>query len=225
MKCYLIRHGQTYGNTQLHFNGCGTDEPLTEDGRKALTAITDADEDAVLFASPMKRALETASIMLPDKVPEVIEDLREMDFGRFEGRNHKMLDGDPDYQAWLDSGGTAQIPGGENLHDFKTRIMKGFAEAVRRAAEAGAQTVYIVAHGGTIMAAMNRLTGESYFGFNPPNGAGYEIELEVDDAGNVLAATSYDRFCGGLRAGSDGWRPPQYTPSRAMDGQTDSSAR
>ena len=36
MKCYLIRHGITEGNTKLRFNGSGTDEPLTKEGRDAL---------------------------------------------------------------------------------------------------------------------------------------------------------------------------------------------
>ena len=213
MKCYLIRHGQTMGNVLLNFNGCRTDEPLTEDGRAALKKIDDVPADAVLFASPMKRAIETASIMLPGHEPTVIEDLREMDFGYFEGKNHKTLDGDPGYQEWLDSGGASKVPGGESIAEFQYRVVGAFRLAVKMASEKGAGTMYIVAHGGTLMAVMNMLTGESYYEFNAPNGAGYCTELEVDDAGNVLAATSYDRFCGGLSAGSDGWRPPQYTPS------------
>ena len=60
-------------------------------------------------------------------------------------------------------------------------------------------------------------TGENYFEFNAPNGAGYIIDVEIDNAGNVTASTTYDRFCGGLRAGLDGWRPPRYTPSDSMD--------
>ena len=217
MKCYLIRHGETEGNAALHFNGSGTDEPLTEAGRGALQEIVNVEPGSMLFASPMKRAIETASIMFPGREPVVVDDLREMHFGVFEGKNHRMLDGDPDYQAWLDSGGTAQIPGGESMGGFYTRISKCFTDVAGMAAQAGADTLYIVAHGGTIMAAMSFLTGEDYFSFNAPNGAGYMIEVEMDDAGNVTAPNAYDRFCDGLRAGSDGWRPPRYTPSDSMD--------
>ena len=217
MKCYLIRHGITEGNKELNFNGCRTDEPLSQEGRDALKAIDSVAEDALLYASPMKRALETASIMFPGKTPVVIDELREMDFGIFEGKNHSMLDGDPEYQAWLDSGGFAQIPGGESITSFSKRAAQGFKRAVLHALQNGAEDMCIVAHGGTIMAVMSMLTGKNYFDFNVPNGAGYVIELEADDAGNVTAATAYDRFCDGLRAGSDGWRPPQYTPSDSMD--------
>lgn len=217
IKCYLIRHGITEGNTVLHFNGSGTDEPLTEEGKEELKKIEDVKPGSLLFASPMTRALETADIMFPGMKRTVIEDLREMHFGIFEGKNHKMLDGKPEYQAWLDSGGTAKIPEGESIGSFRERAWKGFTEALAIAARQGADTVYLVVHGGTIMAVMSSLTGKDYFDFNAPNGAGYIIEVEIDDAGNVTASTTYDRFCGGLRAGPDGWRPPQYTPSDSMD--------
>ena len=128
-----------------------------------------------------------------------------------------VLDGEPEYQAWLDSGGAAEIPGGESIGTFRKRAWNGFMEAVASAARKGADTLYLVVHGGTIMAVMSSLTGKDYFDFNAPNGAGYIIDLETDDAGNVTASTTYDRFCGGLRAGSDGWRPPRYTPSDRMD--------
>ena len=217
MKCYLIRHGETEGNKKRYFNGCRTDEYLSQEGRDALKAIDGIPEDAMLFVSPMKRARETASIMMPGRDQTVIEDLREMDFGMFEGKNHTMLDGDPDYQGWLDSGGASKIPGGESIFEFRERAGRGFREAVRQARRNGADTICAVAHGGTIMAIMNLVTGEDYFKFNAPNGAGYVMELEIDDAGNVTASTAYDRFCGGLRAGSDGCRPPRYTPSDSLD--------
>ena len=217
MKCYLIRHGITESNNALCFSGSGTDEPLTEEGREALKEIEGIPSGYLLYASPMTRALETAAVMFPGVKPIVIDDLREMHFGKFEGKNHKMLDGDPEYQAWLDSGGIDEIPGGESIAGFSARTWQGFKEAVCQAAEKGEGTICIVAHGGTIMAIMSKLTGEDYFAFNAPNGAGYIIEVEIDDAGNVTASNAYDRFCGGLRAGSDGWRPPRYTPSDSTD--------
>ena len=217
MKCYLIRHGITEGNKTLSFNGCRTDEPLSAEGREALRQIEHVADGAVLFSSPMKRAIETASIMLPGLSPVVIDEFREMDFGDFEGKNHSQLDGDPKYQEWLDSGGLSTIPGGESIKGFGERIALGLHKAAEIAKEERAEAIYIVAHGGTIMAMMSYLTGIDYFKFNLPNGAGYEIELETDDGGNVLAATAYDRFFGGLCDGSADWRPPKNTPSDKMD--------
>ena len=105
------------------------------------------------------------------------------------------------------------MPSDPHFDEMKEVLMEAVASAARK----GADTLYLVVHGGTIMAVMSSLTGKDYFDFNAPNGAGYIIDLETDDAGNVTASTTYDRFCGGLRAGSDGWRPPRYTPSDSMD--------
>ena len=225
MRCFFIRHGKTKGNETLSFNGSGTDDPLTESGKTELKRIDDVPEGALLFVSPMKRARETAAIMLPGLDQKVIDDLREMHFGTFEGKNHDMLDGDPEYQAWLDSGGEIRIPGGEKRSEFAMRVYGAVKQAYKKAEAEGTDTIYIVAHGGTIMAAMSVLTGENYYLFNTPNGAGYLTELEENDAGNELAAITYDRFCGGLSAGPSAWRPPRYTPSGDMDGQADSGSR
>ena len=217
MKCYLIRHGMTQDNIDLNFSGCKTDRPLLKEGMEKLAAVDDVPKNSILFVSPMIRARQTAGIMFPDMDQIVVDDLREMDFGIFEAKNHKMLDGDPDYQAWLDSGGMMKIPEGESIGIFRKRIMSGLRKAILHAVNKGIDNVFIVAHGGTIMAGMSTLTGKDYFDFNVPNGMGYVIELEADDAGNITSAGSYDRFCGGIRDGYRDWRPPQYTPSGEMD--------
>ncbi len=217
MKCYLIRHGITQDNIDLNFSGCRTDTPLLKQGIDMLDEVKDVPENSILYVSPMLRARQTAEIMFPDMEQIIIDELREMDFGIFEAKNHKTLNGDPDYQAWLDSGGMMKIPGGESVGIFRERIMSGLKKAVLHAADQEIENVFIVAHGGTIMAGMSTLTGEGYFDFNVPNGMGYVIELEADDAGNITSAGSYDRFCGGIRDGHRDWRPPQYTPSGEMD--------
>ena len=217
MKIYIIRHGKTQDNIELNFSGCQTDNPLIPEGIEVLTEVSDIPDDSILFVSPMIRARQTAEIMFPGLDQNIVDELREMNFGFFEGRNHYQLDGDPDYQAWLDSGGEMKIPGGDSIGSFVSRAMKGMRTVIEQASEEGSENVFIVAHGGTIMAVMSTLTGNDYFEFNVPNGMGYAIELEVDDAGNITSAGSYDRFCGGILDGSRDWRPPQYTPSGEVD--------
>ena len=195
MKVTIIRHGRTQGNTERRYIGGRTDEPLSGEGRAELSEITDS--DVRLFVSPMKRARETAEILFPGAHPVVISELREMDFGVFEGKNYSELDGNPDYQAWIDSGGAMQIPGGESMESFRKRSTEG----LRKAAALSPQEseIYIIAHGGTVMAVMSALTGEDYYDFYSGNGCGFTIDLEVDDAGNIISAGTYDRFCGGVR--------------------------
>ena len=123
MRLILIRHGQTRGNLERRYIGCRTDEPLCEAGVAALRTRT-YPPAARVFASPMRRCLETAALIYPGVEPELVEDFRECDFGAFEGMNYAELNGRADYQAWIDSGGELPFPGGESRAAFAARCAR-----------------------------------------------------------------------------------------------------
>lgn len=199
MKVIILRHGKTQSNIERRYMGCRTDEDLLETEESSLQDPGIADDDILIISSPMKRSLQTAHIFFPGKEVLVADDLREMDFGIFEGKNYMDLSGDPDYQAWVDSGCTSRIPGGESMDSFIKRTMTGFREAVRTAIDKRAATLCIVAHGGSIMSVMYSLFGGNYYDYYTQNGDGYIFRLEVDDAGDFAAAGTYDSFCGRVR--------------------------
>ena len=110
MRILLIRHGLTAMGEQKRYQG-SLDLPLSENGRKALQPAAFTPE--LLAVSPMIRARETAAILFPFAVRmEVIPDLREMDFGLFEGRGWWEMENDAAYRAWIDSGCLSPCPGG-----------------------------------------------------------------------------------------------------------------
>lgn len=88
MKIWVTRHGQTNLNKQSLMQGL-TDEPLNETGilqaRKTKNLIGDVKFDAV-FASPLDRALTTASVIsgLDKENINVDKRIIEMDFGKYE---------------------------------------------------------------------------------------------------------------------------------------------
>ena len=183
MKLLLIRHGQVPGNVEKRYIG-STDESLTEPGRAVIlskkeTGIYPAPD--VIFSSPMKRCLETAEILWPDRKPVVIDAWSEIDFGDFEYKNYKELSGDPRYQAWIDSGGTLPFPGGESMDTYRERVLAGFRQvcgildAAGGAATSPAPPVDAAAsvHLGTIRALLSALTDLVYFDINAGNGEGY----------------------------------------------------
>ena len=196
MKVIIIRHGKTQSNIERRYMGCRTDEDLLETEKSSLQDPGIADDDLLIISSPMKRSLQTAHIFFPGREVLVADDLKEMDFGVFEGKNYMDLCGDPDYQTWVDSGCTSRIPGGESMDSFIQRTMTGFREAVRTAIDKRAATLCIVAHGGSIMSVMYSLFGGNYYDYYTQNGDGYIFRLEVDDAGDFAAAGTYDSFCG-----------------------------
>lgn len=209
IKCILIRHGKTAGNIARRYMGGRTDESLSEAGMaevRDMTHILDAGgssaEKTILVTSPMKRARETAGIMFPGLEQNVVEKLREIDFGVFEGRTHFEMDGEPAYQKWIDSMGSGEIPGGESMDEFRIRSMEGFAKAASAARDSSAETLIITAHGGTLMAVMSVLFGGHYYDYYVNNCEGFVFGLEVDDAGHFAAAGAYDSFCGRLPDGS-----------------------
>ena len=65
-------------------------------------------------------------IELNDRKAEIIikDDLKETNFGDFENKNYDQLKDDLNYQRWLASGGTFNIPNGERREEFITRCQK-----------------------------------------------------------------------------------------------------
>jgi probable phosphoglycerate mutase len=86
---YILRHGKTDWNAAFKLQG-RTDIELNEEGRKmAAKAAKEAEciDFDICFSSPLKRAYETARIVLKDRdIPIVCDDrLMEMCFGEYEG--------------------------------------------------------------------------------------------------------------------------------------------
>ena len=150
MTVYLIRHGKTAGNLTGRYIGATTDEPLCSQGIAELQTRAYPAVQRV-FVSPMKRCKQTASLLYPDVKQTVVPNLRECDFGLFEGKNYAELNGRADYQAWIDSGGELPFPEGESRKTFAARCVAAFRQAMKTVTE---EDVAFVVHGGTIMAIM-----------------------------------------------------------------------
>ena len=171
MSWILIRHGMTKGNQEKRYIGSRTDEALCPEGIRLLKQHQYPEVHSV-YASPMKRCLETAAILYPDLPVRIVPDFRECDFGAFECRNYAELNGREDYQAWIDSGGTLPFPGGESREAFSARSLAAF-RALPPCGEK--ENRALIVHGGTIMAIMEALAvpGGSYYDFQVRNGCGY----------------------------------------------------
>ncbi len=172
MKYLLIRHGQTAGNLQGRYIG-RTDEPLCPQGTANLRARKYPPEDGVLV-SPMRRCIETAAIIAPDVPMTVVDDLRECDFGAFEGKNYAELNGRADYQAWIDSDGRLPFPGGESQSGFSRRCVAAFTRATAGLPEG---CYAVIAHGGTVMAIMEAFARprRPYFDWQVGCGEGFTL--------------------------------------------------
>lgn len=171
MKIVFIRHGLTAGNLEKRYIGI-TDEPLCCTGIARLEKQSYPRCD-MLVCSPMKRCIQTAEIIFPGQPFTADSDLRECDFGDFEGKNYTELSGNADYQKWIDSGGSLPFPNGEAPLDFKSRCIAAFDKIIGKySAESSAA---FVVHGGTIMAILEKyaVPHRDYYDWNCENGHGY----------------------------------------------------
>ena len=183
---WLIRHGMTEGNKTGRYIG-KTDEPLSPEGRESLREKS-YPVLGIVFISPLKRCRETAEILFPGVEAVVVEKLAECDFGRFENKNYLELDGDEEYQAWIDSNETLPFPGGESQEQFKKRVLEGFREVLSECAAAGVRNAALVVHGGTIMTIMEKYgrPEKSFYDWHLKNGEGYHTAVMEEQAFPVL---------------------------------------
>lgn len=176
MRIVLIRHGKTIGNVQKRYIG-KTDESLCAEGISELAARK-YPETKIVISSPLKRCVETAEIIYPDKKMFVYENLRECDFGDFEGKNYSELNGNEAYQRWIDSGGIFPFPNGESHEAFKKRCADAFEEAV--GSNCASESIAFVVHGGTIMSILEKFSVPKggFYDFQVENGCGFIAELD-----------------------------------------------
>lgn len=208
MKVYLIRHGATKGNTEHRYVGT-TDEELDLKGRAGLEEKLklwqkkgfpeDRRENFLkvdrLYVSPLKRCRQTAEILYPGRKQIIVEELRECSFGEFEYRNYQELNGNPDYQRFIDTNGESGFPGGETLAAFQDRCVRAFAQVIKEEVlqsqitkEAPGQSgpaLAFVVHGGTIMAILDKFSAphKDYYDWQTGNGDGFSASVLRDEDG------------------------------------------
>ena len=175
MLIYLLRHGQTEYNAQKRYQG-QRDIPLSPEGAAQLRRA-DFDPD-VVYVSTLQRTSQTARILFPEAKLVPVDGLIEMCFGSFEGRNFIEMEHDPDYLAWVNANCESSCPDGETKAVFSERVCRAFAALVDRALADGEETLVILAHGGTQMAAMERyaLPHADYYHWCAPNAGGYVLD-------------------------------------------------
>jgi broad specificity phosphatase PhoE len=179
----VVRHGATeWSETGQHTSR--TDLPLLPEGReraKRLATVLDPSAFARVLCSPLLRARETCELAGFGDRAEIVEDLREWDYGDYEGLTTPQIrERDPNWSLWRDG-----CPGGEAPETVAGR-------ADRALARAGDGATIAFAHGHIL-----RVCGARWIELSAAGGArlvlspaalgvlGYERETRVLQAWNV----------------------------------------
>jgi len=124
---WLIRHGETAWSRSGAHTG-RTDLPLTPEGEQRAAAIgryLAGRSFALVLASPLARARETCRLAGYGAVAQIEPDLREWDYGAYEGRTSaEIRQKVPDWTIW-----TSPVPGGETIAQVAERARRVIARA------------------------------------------------------------------------------------------------
>ena len=177
-KIHLIRHGLTEGNLKQQYIG-STDLPLAASGvneLKRLKEETDYPRVDVVYSSPMLRCKQSAAILYPNREIHTVDNLKEIDFGDFEGKTANELEMLPSYADWA-AGRITAAPGGEDNTEFAKRLCVGLNEIVRDMMQKGAEHAAVIMHGGAIMMllASCAVPRKSMVEWTCPSGSGFSI--------------------------------------------------
>jgi len=153
LRIHLIRHGATDANIKGQYIGCKTDLPLSPEGLNELRLLKenmDYPQIERVYSSPMLRAKQTAAVLYPDNNVVCVENLKEYDFGAFEGKTAAELEGNPYFAPWA-SGKLAAPPDGETNSDFIKRLCIGLNQIVLDMLDNDLSEAAVIMHGGAIM--------------------------------------------------------------------------
>jgi broad specificity phosphatase PhoE len=187
---WLFRHGETEWSKEGKHTS-RTDLPLTPAGETkalALRPLLPAARFALVLTSPMLRARRTCALLGLGGSCETVDDLREWDYGAYEGRTTAEIQTEaPAWTIW-----TGAPPGGETVQDVGRRA-DHVLEKVASAVGAGGN-VALFGHGH-----MLRVLAARWLGLQPQCGSllalstgtlsvlGYERDTRVIQRWNQTA--------------------------------------
>jgi broad specificity phosphatase PhoE len=132
VELWLIRHGETEWSAEGRHTGL-TDLPLTERGRQRAAALGKylaGTKFAAVLCSPLRRARETCEIAGFGAQAVVDDNLREWDYGVYEGKTTQEIQAEiPGWSVWKDP-----IVGGETVEHVGERADAVIAHALSAAA-------------------------------------------------------------------------------------------
>lgn len=148
----LIRHGETSWTAARRYQG-HSDTELTSKGKQQIQLAAKTLKGYaidVLYASPLKRAKQSAEIISKAVGKKVSHDtrLKELHFGNWEGKTAEELyrEKNKSFRHWS-RGKLINPEGGESIPAFRKRVRSFLKDCVTRHQ---GKTVAVVAHGGPI---------------------------------------------------------------------------
>lgn len=146
---YLTRHGETEWNQKRLMQGW-KDSPLTDKGIEQASQLSKRMSTVTLhaiYSSTSQRAVQTAEIAKGEKNLEVIQydDLREMSFGKWEGRTPEMNENE-DPVEWMTFWKYPHLFSDESVESF-LKVQERMVAAINKIVKQHPyENVFVVTH-------------------------------------------------------------------------------
>ncbi len=178
---HFIRHGLTEANVSGRYAGVWN-IPVCEEGLQRLHNLKHSYQyPKVLeyYSSPLQRCIQTCGIIYPEIKPVIFDDLKECNFGDWEGKTTQELAGNELYLKWMDRGNDIVPPNGESWSAFYKRIGSAFEKIVESMMRRKVTSASIFTHGGVIMTilAMYGIPKADFYEWMVDNGCGYSVRI------------------------------------------------
>jgi broad specificity phosphatase PhoE len=160
----VVRHGETEWSRDWRHTG-RTDVPLTDKGRRQAEALGRAlggREFALVLTSPLSRALETARLAGFGDRAGMRDELREWDYGEYEGRRTvEIREERPGWTLWRNG-----VPGGETADEIRARVDRLLQELRQPDGD-----ILLFAHGHVL-----RVLAARWLGLEPELGSRFALD-------------------------------------------------
>ncbi|WP_042356013.1 histidine phosphatase family protein [Bacillus rubiinfantis] len=142
----LFRHGLTEANHRKAYLGWG-DSPLRKVECEYIQPSSHYD---VYYCSDLQRCALTMKQLFPKAAPYFLPELREMNFGDWEGKTYQDLKEENLYCNWLTNPYKYAPPNGESFQQFSNRVAAGWKKLVFEILSEDLGSCAIMTHGGVI---------------------------------------------------------------------------
>lgn len=168
----LFRHGLTIENKRKAYLGWN-DSPLCEESQNLKTNHT----YDCYFSSDLQRCMDTVNVLFPNTKPYVLSELREMNFGTWEGKTYEILKEDSRYCRWLSDPVHHSPPNGESFQQFTQRVQSGWRKITDEILTKQIRRCAIMTHGGVVRYLLSQFAPEKkeFWSWQAAHEQGYEL--------------------------------------------------
>jgi alpha-ribazole phosphatase len=171
----LFRHGLTEENQRMAYLGWN-DSPLCAEARM----ISTTSQYDIYFSSDLQRCVNTAILLFPNENVFLLNHLREMNFGKWEGKTYEELKNEKLYQLWLSDSFHYCPPEGESFQQFIERVQAGWQKIIEEIQTKQLHRCAVITHGGVIKYLLSKFAPEQkeFWSWQTPHGQGIELIFE-----------------------------------------------